>query len=104
MKMKLYVNLVKKHQHEIRKNYREGKLKQQAEVVKGNGEKVLLWTGSCHRLPKKSSLAKKTKKAGVKRAVLICPPTVNHVYTWTFDRKGESMKLVGEKAWIIKEE
>lgn len=103
MKMKLYVKLVGERQHALRANFKAGKLKQQQEIVKTNGEKVLLWTGSCSRLPKKSSLAKHTKKAGVKRAVLICPPTINHIYTWTLDRKGESMKVVAEKAWIVKE-
>jgi|ERR1043166_2907591 hypothetical protein len=101
--MKIYANILNEQGLEMLRQYKAGTLKQAHRVVKANGRDVLLWTGSCHRMPKKSSLAKHTKKAGVKRAVVLCPPTIQHIYIVNLDRQGETMKEVGSKAFRIVE-
>ena len=96
---KIYTKLVVDHGDELLTKYKKGKLKSEKRVVKTNARKVLLWTGSCMRLPKKSALAKHTRKAGVKRAVVICPATSDVLYTVTLDREGDSMREIAHKAY-----
>lgn len=99
--MKIYANIMNEQGAEILRDFKAGTLKQRHRVVKANGTDVLLWTGSCHRMPRKSSLAKHTKKAGVKRAIVICPPTVHHLYVVNLDRRGDTMKETASKAFRI---
>ena len=101
--MKIYMNLINEQGMQMLREYRAGTLKQTHRVAKANGRDVLLWTGKCARLPKKSMLAKHAKKAGVKRAVVLCPPTTQHIYIVNLDRQGDTMTEAGNKAFKIVE-
>jgi len=101
--MKIYASIMNEHGAEILREFKAGALKQRRRVVKADGRDLLLWTGSCQRLPKKSSLAKHAKKAGVKRAVVLCPPTVHHLYVVNLERRGDTMKETASKAFRVVE-
>jgi hypothetical protein len=99
--MKIYLNLLDKHGRELLADYKAGTLKSQYRREKGNGGEVLLWTGRCQRTPKKSVLARRAQKEGLKKVVLLCPPTIKHLYTFTFNVKKNGLQQIGEKAFIV---
>jgi hypothetical protein len=99
--MKIYLNLVNEHGQDLLTGYKSNTLKSSYRKVKANGKEVVFWTGKCPRIPKKSVLARRAKKEGVDRVVILCPPTMKHLMTWTFDVKKNGLEEVAQKAFIV---
>lgn len=100
--MKIILKLIREHADRLHSENDARKLKPKYEKVATNGKAVLLWTGRCDRLPRKSIAAKHAQKAGVKRVVIICPPTSKHIWTTTLTVKKGIATQGKQKAWIMR--